>query len=160
MKHLVTAMLIVLCSQFGGCAGMVEQDRKAVFDPAEYASYLRGGNGAIAGQAFMVTRGGDVKFGAGREVVANPVTTYSTEWFERGVMGGERLKPPAPGMPEPKRVVADGNGRFTISGLAAGDYYVACWIVWEVPTYGVSGGWVGKRVTVRDGQTTEVVLTR
>ena len=43
-------------------------------DPAEYAPFLEEGTGVVSGQAFMKTRGGDVKLGAGNTVTLDPIT--------------------------------------------------------------------------------------
>jgi hypothetical protein len=43
------------------------------------ASYLAQGTAAIAGQAFLVTRGGDSKKAAGNSIVLDPMTPFTTE---------------------------------------------------------------------------------
>jgi hypothetical protein len=49
----------------------------------EYAAFEQPGRGSIAGQAFLTTRGGDVKMGAGRTVTLDPATRYARAWYQR-----------------------------------------------------------------------------
>lgn len=154
---LTAAASVVLCS----CAA---QPRLAIFNEAEYAPFRKGGTGKITGQAFMRTKGGDVKYAAGQQVNLNPVTTYSKEWFERAVLGGQTLAPADPRLgAEEKHTLADAEGRFEFNGLAAGDYYLTSWLTWIVPTEYVTittGGTLAGKYSVANGQTTKVVLTR
>ncbi len=125
-----------------GCAPQVPPavPRQAVFVESEYAPYSEEGNCTIAGQAFLKTRSGDVKYGAGNAVYCNPVTTYSREWFERAVKGGERLAAPdAKATSFVRQTVGDGEGRFRFENLPPGDYYLACPIQWEVPNPAYTG---------------------
>ena len=86
-------LCLLLCTI--GCA-TIPKPRTVEFIESEYDPYAGSGTGTIAGQAFFRTRGGDVKFGAGCEVHLNPVTSYSTEWFERYVKNYETLQEPDP----------------------------------------------------------------
>jgi hypothetical protein len=135
--------------------------RTAPFDPGEYAPYERSGTASISGQAFMKTRGGDVKYGAGNDVYLNPRTTYSTEWYEHAVKLQQRLSPPDERTEKYSKVVtADGEGRFTFAGLPAGTYYIACSISWLVDAYTYTGGAVSAVVTVGDAEAKTGVILR
>jgi len=156
-------LLLVL----SGCAATAPQvqppvPRNAVFVPEEYEPYAGEGTATISGQAFAKTRGGDVKYGAGCNVVMNPVTSYSREWWARAVRVGDRLAAPDPRiLAYTHQTTADGEGRFTFEKLKPGDYYVACWITWEVPSrYSTSkqAVCVGKLIRVGDGESVNVVL--
>ncbi|MCC7012976.1 MAG: hypothetical protein IT454_10470 [Planctomycetes bacterium] len=141
------------------------QSRRAVFIESEYVPYAETGTGRIEGQAFIKTRGGDVKYCAGNTVWLNPVTTYSTEWYSRGVVGGENLESADPRVnPYRRETVGDGEGRFVFENLPAGEYFIACTIRWEVPLgkYGTqwTGGNAHTRVTVRENETARVIATR
>lgn len=136
-----------------------ERPREVAFDPAEYARYAGTGPGIIEGQAFLVTAGGDVKYGAGREVWINPVTKYSTEWFKRAVIGRERLAAADPAVPEARKAVADGEGRFRFTDLPLGDYYIACYIDWQVTPYVRSGGTARAVVSLKDGRPVSAIVT-
>ena len=136
------------------------------FPEDEYKALAKVGNAVVNGQAFLKTRGGDVKTAAGNEVVLNPVTSYSLEWYEKSYV---------PGMPMVsadsrieafiRKQIADGNGRFTFKNVPPGEYFVTTKVIWEAPTgYQGSlqrqGGWITKRVTVKSDEEIDVILTR
>jgi hypothetical protein len=146
-------------------AGCIEpQARTAVYNPAELVSYSKIGTGKISGQAFMKTVGGDVKYGAGNDVWIHPVTSLTTEWYDKTIVQGIPLVAGSPHTDDyRKKTVADGEGRFDFDGLAPGDYYVTCAISWGVPSeLGVmpTGGIAYAKVTVRNGETAKAIVTR
>jgi hypothetical protein len=107
------AILALLFFVLAGCVGATPQERAAVYNPAELAPYSKPGTGKIAGQAFLKTVGGDVKYGAGNIVWLHPVTALTTEWFTKHVVQGMPL---ATGNPHAddyrKQTIADAEGRF------------------------------------------------
>ncbi len=143
-------------------AGSGAAPRRRHFISLEYDPFRADGAGSISGQAFLRTRGGDVKFGAGCLVHLMPVTTYSEEWFEREILGGEALEPADPRADHFHWTTrADGFGGFLFQALPAGDYYLACRIVWDVRDgrggFVPAGGWAYARTKVGDGETRAVV---
>lgn len=115
----------------------------------------------IEGQAFLVTKSGEVKYGAGKLVYLNPVTTYSTEWHTHQVIGHKDAGPnDSRTRPYHREMVADATGRFRFEGLPPGDYYLACPIIWHIDMYSTSGGWAHAQVKVEDGKVTHAVVTR
>jgi len=164
LQRVLSVILVGLTLSAVGCGPTVHQ-RQASFVESEYVRFTEEGTGVLVGQAFLKTRAGDVKYAAGNEVVLNPVTSYSTEWFNVGVKGNQALSDPDPRVGTYTRtVVADGEGRFEFRNLPPGDYYVATAIFWEVPSgaYGsltTTGDWIGSRVTVRDGETTRIIVS-
>jgi hypothetical protein len=154
-----------LCLTSAGCMRPVPIQvvpRRAPFIPAEYEPYGRPGTATIVGQAFLKTRGGDVKYCAGEPVSLNPVTTYSREWWNVVVLGRREIEPGDPRAQGFHRTtIADAEGRFRFPALPAGEYYVACHVAWEVP--GASGlegtgGWAASQIKVEDGATVEAIL--
>lgn len=140
-------------------------ERKRPFVRLEYDPYHADGTGSIEGQAFLKTRGGDVKFGAGNLVHLKPVTSYSQEWFEREIMRGESLAAPDPRADHYHWTTrADGFGGFRFDGLPPGEYYAACSIHWEFPDgqggTRRAGGWAWARVRVEDAEESRAILTR
>lgn len=103
-------------------------------DPAEYAAF--GPEVAdLEGQAFLTTRGGDVKVGAGELVVADPLTTLARAWFRaEGALTG--AEPPRDSLFLAARRVtqSDGEGRFRLRALPVGTYLVRSAVTWEAPT--------------------------
>ena len=157
-------MLMLTAMALVGCVAQL-QPRHAQFNQDEYTSYGGFGTGIISGEVFLTTQGSDVKKAAGNKVFLNPVTTYSTEWFKRQIIGGQHLKEPDPRtFPYHHETVADSDGRFAFENLTLGDYYLACAISWEVPDgYGhtsVMGGWAYAKVRLKAGEHKKVVLTR
>jgi len=156
---MLTAMALV------GCTAQ-PLPRHAQFNQEEYTSYGGFGTGIIYGEAFLTTGVGDVKkAAAGNKVFLNPVTTYSTEWFERHIIGGQLLREPDPRTFRYRHeTVTDSDGRFAFENLTLGDYYLACAISWEEPDgYGhasVMGGWAYAKVSLKAGEHKKVVLTR
>lgn len=122
----------LLIVTLAGCAGSVQpQARHTAFDASEYAGYGGSGNATITGQAFAKTKGGDVKYAAGNTIVLNPVTTYSTEWWDRWVVRGEALEDGDPrAKPYARTTNADGEGRFKFANVPPGSYYVMTSIHW------------------------------
>lgn len=151
---------------------------------AEYAPGATG-TGVVTGQAFLTQRGGRVVSGAGSQVSLDPVTAISTEWWSRQArfwstlppdyaltdadqythakarMSWAAMTPPSPGFRKARRTVtADAEGRFRFSDVPAGKYYASTAISWIVGQYSYQGGLIGQPVEVRDGNTTEVILSR
>ena len=139
--------------------------RQAQFVAEEYAPYDKTGTTSIVGQAFLKTRAGDVKYGAGNTVVLNPATSHSAEWFDLHIIGGKALSPPDERARKYQRLtVADGSGGFVFEGLPPGEYLLACLITWEVPLgYGATqktGGWAYARVKTEEGKQARAILSR
>lgn len=158
--------LIGLCAMMvSGCAGMMPPAKRNVaFDEEMFKSSIEPGTATITGQAFLKTRSGEVKFGAGNEVVCVPVNAYTIETQQRTIIGGENLEAPDSRYAKYRRVTqADGSGNFQFSNLPAGEYFISCIIQWEYATsYGPmpTGGVAYVRVKVNEGETVKVVATR
>jgi hypothetical protein len=158
------SLLVLLIGTLSGCVAQ-PQPRHVQFNQDEYTPYGAVGSAIIYGETFLKTRGGDVKKAAGNKVFLNPVTTYSTEWFDRQIIGNQLLtEGDQRARPYFQETVADSDGRFQFENLTFGDYYLACAISWEVPDgYGhtsVTGGWAYAKVNLKAGEHKKVVLTR
>ncbi len=161
MKKLV--MGAVVCT-LAACVSMVpppQWSEMTSAKDAQYAPYLAGGKGQLAGQAFLVQQGGGVVKAAGREVTLDPATDVGSEWWSKaGRFWLHRdLVPPSAAFIKARRTtLADAEGRFKFDGLAPGAYYVRTEVTWQIGGYNsTQGGLVGRRVDVADG-TREVVL--
>jgi hypothetical protein len=134
------------------------------FNPAEVTWAQGSGTATIEGQAFMKTRGGDVKYGAGNQVVLLPYSAQSFNWYtQRLATRGEDVSPMDPALTALTRTTtAGGDGRFKFENLPAGSYLVVTSVTWEAPTsYGMSmqGGYIGAPATAEAGKTTSVIIT-
>lgn len=159
-----------VCLMLLGAASCVPLRRppldRVAFPDAEYAALPVKGTATVRGQAFLKTRGGDVKTAAGEEVILNPVTSYSQQWFDVAYVGGRELKEPDARYSEyQRRKVADAEGRFQFSDVPAGEYFVVARVVWDAAVgYQGSlvqqGGYVAKKIEVKDGELIDVIVTR
>lgn len=128
------------------------QPRRASFIRSEYEPYGEPGDGVIEGVAYLVMPDGSLRFCFRELVFMNPVTTLSTEWYERNVLDREELEPiPPTGYHWITR--ADERGRFRFVDLPPGDYYLGCR---AVPEEGFAHG----RVRLEEGGRAYVELTR
>lgn len=158
MPRLLAALVVALF--VSGCRAFPAA-RRSTFKQAQYEPYAAEGTAKILGQAFATTKGGDVKFAAGRTVNVNPVTEYSTEWWDRTVLGGEELlKADSRVEPFHRSTTTDAEGRFEIDNLPAGEYYVVTEVEWQYGGYDFekSGVILARRIQVKDGQTVKTVL--
>jgi hypothetical protein len=131
MYQALMALLIAVTA--AGCVSP-PQPRLTQFIEEEYTPYAGEGTASVYGEAFPRLRNGGVMRGAGCRVHLNPVTTYSTEWYERSVIAGQVLTPVDNRVrPYHRETIADGDGKFEFEKLPAGEYYLACSITWEVP---------------------------
>lgn len=152
-----------------GCAVPVQNPqapaRRMAFPEAEYLALPKTGNATVKGQAFLTTKGGDVKVAAGKRVLMNPVTSYSLEWYERSYLPSRRMEESDPKLEAYIRTqIADGSGRFVFKSVPAGEYFITTTITWEVPTgyqggVQVEGGIVAKRIKVNAGEEVEAIVT-
>lgn len=146
MRFAVVALLVL-----AGCApGM---PIRANYVDAEYASYAGEGTGSISGRAFVTVLGA-VRFGAFRTVNLDPVTTYSTYWFEGMVrtQGTRRYRPFDPRFVAHRRTtVADVEGRFRFENVPPGSYFVTC-DMWTNLVLVINGGFGSLQITLQDGE--------
>lgn len=155
MKWVSAGFVFILTSCAPATESIAPRPLAVPADSAEYARYSAGTH-QLEGQAFLTTRGGDVKVAAGRTVTLDPATRYAREWFRRfGATSLESTSGLDPLFIGARRTtVADAEGRFRFSGLTAGDYIVRTQVTWETGAAytPAQGGIVGKLVTLpRDG---------
>lgn len=136
------------------------------FDQAEYDALPKTGTGIIQGQVFAKTIGGDVKKGAGNNVILIPATKYGTLRYNEQVIGGKLLSKTE----DPRyakyvlRQVSDGDGKFIFRNVPAGKYYAVSHITWEAPSSNryiateTQGGQVRAEVFIQDGKTIDLML--
>jgi len=160
MKRSCLALLIA--SLLSACA--VKQPlQRPHFPEHEYSALEKQGTSTVTGQAFLKTRGGDVKTAAGSPVLLNPVTSYSKFAYEnRFAPGG--LTPIDPRLNDYlRKTTADASGRFSFKNIPAGYYFVTTSVTWEAPTgAGLvrQGGILWKQVEVGNDEVEEIIITQ
>lgn len=138
----------------------------ASYNAAEYAPYRKPGSGKVVGQAFLKTVGGDVKYGAGDNVALMPVTSLTSDVWNKLVLQNlpvQNLLATPHVLDCGRKAVGDGEGHFEFDNLPPGEYYLYCVILWGVPgESGVqsTGGIAYAKVSVRNGKTTRAIVTR
>lgn len=94
--------------------------RQVDFPASEYARLEKSGTASISGRLSL---NGIV--GAGETVAVAPVTTYSAEAAEQA-LAGRAVEPADPRAREYTHTTrTDGDGRFRLTGLPAGEFYVS-----------------------------------
>lgn len=136
-------------------------------DLADWLPFDTPGTGTLEGQAFLRTRGGEVRVGAGSPVLLVPAVACVGYWYRlAGSIWATRDYFPADASfnAHIRRTIADAEGRFKFSGLPAGAYLIRSQVVWEVPdtnvfTNDLQGGIVGGEFAVKEGEATTAMLT-
>lgn len=166
MKKLFVA---TLCLVLAACSSTprVPYAWKAPFNELEFSAYDYSGKATISGQAFLKTRGGDIKYGAGNIVSLTPATAFVREaasLANRSSDDNNTILASTPSTTVPtlkmymRQTTADGNGNFSFTGLTPGDYYIECGIFWSTGRY-TTGATVRKLISVKKDEQVRVVLT-
>ena len=106
--------------------------------PFRYEDWQQGaksGSCTLKGQAFLKTRGGDVKTCAGSKVILMPYNAYTSEMFGYMKGGGnykftnldERLARYS------KMTICDAEGDFIFENLSTGRWLILSEVTWEIP---------------------------
>ncbi len=155
------ALLLTTILSLSGC--VKDYRITTPFNEADFAEYKKAGASAISGQAFLITVGGDVKYGAGNQVNLYPYTSYVQEVLSMKKRPNYRIKnEDTRWMQYAKTTIADGQGKFEFKNIPAGNYLLECSLTWQVASqYGLqtTGGLISKQVTVGNGDSVSVMLT-
>ena len=161
MKNLIVLISMVLT--LSACVAP-PQKMNVAFDANQFEPYMKQGSATVVGQAFLKTRGGDVKLGAGNQVELVPITPYIQERLDRATANNEKLEPRDSGVLKFVRTTrADAGGNFEFKNVPAGKYAIYCEITWLVPgVYGdsMTGGLAYGVVTLKEGESARAIVTR
>lgn len=166
MKLFVSLLISFLVTS---CASMYQSQTlipRMQFPENEYKSLSKSGTAIVRGQAFLKTRGGDVKLAAGNGIILNPYTSYSKEWYEKSYLTNRLMEKPDDRIYRYMlTTTADASGRFIFKNVPAGAYFVTTYVSWEAPTgyngaLQLQGAPVTKLILVGGGEEVDVILTR
>ena len=88
----------------------------------------------IAGDVRIKSRAGELRTGSDTTVHLVPATPYSTEWFDRYVVKGDKIDGKDPrSFLSTRAALVDGEGHFEFRGLPAGAYYLVCNVHFQRP---------------------------
>lgn len=162
-----TLLVVLSCIALTACTPPPQTIIQRIpFPTEEYSRLATSGTATIKGQAFLKTRGGDVKTAAGNEVLLNPVTSYSQQWYEVNYLRQELISQADPQIwKHIKKKIADAEGRFTFEAVPPGDYFIATTVVWEAPTgyRGAlipQGGMIVNKISINEGEALDIILTK
>ena len=132
------------------------------FNAQEVAWVNTPGTATVEGQAFMKTRGGDVKYGAGEDVWLIPNSAHSFDWYSRltSRYGDSQVKKMDPQLAAlVRKTVAGGDGRFRFESVPAGPYLILTSVTW-LAGRSQQGGFVGTTAQAENGKTVNIIVTR
>ncbi|WP_312949250.1 hypothetical protein [Superficieibacter sp.] len=163
MKKIVA--LLIFSVSLSGCVSpqpyqsQAERPKQTVKRPSfpvdEYLALPKKGTGVVKGELFGVTRGGDVKIGAGAEIITRPYTSYlkNTPSYDYNTQALE---------PFDKRMLAydrktrtDAQGKFEFDNLPPGKYTIFgmfSWMAGSMPQFVM----LSKTVDVNNDETVQV----
>lgn len=160
-------LLYLVLALLPACAANDVTTKRIPFPETEYAALKTKGSGVVSGQVFLETRWGEKVPKAGAKVVLNPVTSYSTQWYQaKTAVLKQELESPDPRIAGfVREAVTDAEGRFEIAGVPAGDYYLSSPLVWVGPWHVNTvypmvpqGRYLAKQITVHDKEQVDVSL--
>lgn len=160
----MSARLLLLFSSVLILAGCAIQ--RIPFNESEYTISPNSGDKIVTGKMFLIDQLGQTQFGSNCEVILEPATSYSNQWFEVSYLNNLSLTAPDPRYVRyVQKTKADKNGVFTFEKVAPGEYYLSGMLKWRAAT--CSGNMVYKaipisqRISVASGDTKiEAILTK
>jgi hypothetical protein len=153
-----------------GCAQQITLINQ--FNEGEARNALQAGKNSIKGSALIKQNNGGTVTCAGTSVRLIPVTAYSSERIyaiykstDRGfnrVMFAPTGSPFANDNPAfyqvTKETACDAQGFFKFDAIADGDFFVVTSVRWSPGGYTYEGGTLMRRVSLKGGETREIVL--
>jgi len=164
MKTIVTTALLMGLLFLGltGCVSKPQTQMRTAFSLKDFEPYKANGLGKIYGQAFLKTRGGDVKVGAGDKIVLWPFPPFMKEVISLKDQGHSitnyTQEMVQQMLPYVRESIGDAQGNYEFTGLPPGDYFLEVTIKWLAGNQ-TTGGVIRKPVTLGEGQVMKVVLT-
>jgi len=159
--------VLIIASVFGlllaACTAPTHQVQTP-FRPADFEWSQGKGSAGISGQAFLKTRGGDVKTCAGNTVALVPENSYTLELLTAAKAGKNSQASWDYRYQHFRRTtICDAQGRFAFRDLPAGHWLLGTTVMWEAPSTSyltnMQGGGLSQSVTLREGEAKDIILT-
>ncbi|QJX06176.1 MULTISPECIES: hypothetical protein [Rhizobium] len=153
-------LAVVIAAILAGCVQSVTV--KTQFNPAEHEFASKPGKAVVSGQAFMRRNDGIVVYAAGSPVYLLPNTSYVREIASYGGLtsGNAQLTNGDRRLVQYSKVSqANGEGRFSFSGISDGSYLVVTGVTWMAGDYR-QGGDLMQAIAVSNGQNVDVIMAR
>lgn len=123
--------LILLVLLLSGCGGI----QRVPFPENELAALNLHGNAEISGKLFLIDQFEEEQVGEEITVVLEPVSPYSDQWYEVKYLQDKSIAQADPRYEKYlKRVQTDKEGKYSISGIAPGDYLLTGTVIWKAIT--------------------------
>jgi hypothetical protein len=95
------------------------------FPEAEYASLAKTGSATVTGYIYALTPTGKKVYARQTRLYLNPVTSYSTQWYNESYLGGAKMSKVDPRLFNYlKFTTSDNNGKFEFLNVPSGSYYL------------------------------------
>jgi len=95
------------------------------FPVNEYNSLSKTGKATVAGHIYLNTSSGAKVYGKQTRLYLNPVTSYSTQWYNKSYLGGAKMsKVDSRLFNYLKFTTSDSNGKFEFLNVPSGSYYL------------------------------------
>jgi hypothetical protein len=166
----VPALLLI-----AGCASP-KPTNLPPYDEAIYTPFSASGTATVNGGSYLVTRGGDIKKGAARQVFLIPETAFLTarmnatdfwyptyDWLGWSGTDSETI---AKAWRHTQIAVADVDGKFSFSKVPAGKYFVETQLFWQYMSCGMwgcknadTGAVLRNQIEVKAGAVVDTQLT-
>ena len=138
---------------------------ETAYTEEDFAWALGEGEATVAGEAFLKTRGGDVKTCAGERVVLLPSNAYTKEVLAVAPEIGTTYSgwDVNRGYQDYRRVTrCRSDGRFVFNDVPAGRWFLSATVEWQAPSqYGLlrQGGVLRREIDVGAAGAEDIVLT-
>ncbi len=99
--------------------------KRIPFPENEYRKLSTTGHATVKGKIYVTTAGGNRVYGKNTRLYLNPVTSYSTQWYEDSYLGGAKMSKVDPRLFNYlKFTTSNMSGDFEFLNVPAGNYYL------------------------------------
>ena len=140
---------------FSATTNWIEEE----FPENQYQAFVKQGKTEVKGQAFLKTRGGEVRYAAGSDVFLEPATDYAKKYYKNQIQFTLPLTiSNNKAASYTRRTKADADGRFDFSAVPSGEYFIVTNVTWEVARK-PQGGTLVKLIKVNNEPSLKIVIS-